>query len=159
MQFNIKQLACIGRFYKSEHLGFDIANGEITFHDGFIPTEEEKQAAILAITKQEVAREIDDRYERKRQEAITSGAGMAMVYLLKAAEARNYQVDPNGSYPLLTASVNSGEATDLAAAATRVLGRESALVNYAATLEQERLTKKIAITNATTVEEVNAILQ
>lgn len=153
------QLLVIGHSYNGAHGAFEVVGETLIFPDGFVPTEEECNTILLSKAKKEASDSVDADYERKRQTYLTSGSTMAMVYLLKAAEAKLYQSNPEGSFPFLTASVNAGEAADLASAATYVLGRESMLINLAANLEEERLTKKIAITNATTVAEVNAVLE
>lgn len=157
--YSFEELLKIGQYYSDAHNGSNIANNQLTFMDGFVPTAEEMELALLTTAKKSATAEIDSQYESKRQTYLTSGSTMAMVYLLKAAEAKLYKADPNsGSFPFLTASVEAGEAESLGQAADRVLGLQGALIQIAANLEKERLSKKIAVANATTVAEVETIL-
>jgi len=158
MEFNHQELLKIAKSFKEDHPEFNIADGVITLIDGFKPTQAQQKAALLSITKQEANDFIDSKFEAMRQKHLTSGSTQAMVYLLKAAEAKLYKIDPSGSCPFLQASVTAGEATDLAVAADYILTKETELIGLAAQLEASRLTAKRAVEAATTVEAIEAII-
>lgn len=136
---------------------FTVRGEEITFDNGFIPTDKQMEDALLATKKSEAIAEIDAGFEAKRQTYLTSGATMSMVYKLKSEQAKAYKANPNGTYKMLQASVTAGEAATLEDAADLILGKELQLIAIASQLEAERLTRKIAIENATTLEELNGL--
>jgi hypothetical protein len=147
----------IAVFYKADHGGFTIADGVLTFEDGFEPTKKQKDTALLEMAKKRKASEVDQYFSNQRVKILSPGAFMDMIYLLKAQEAKAYLANDPGEYPLLNASVQAGEAADLDEAANTILEKETALRNIAAQMEQQRLAKKIAIKNAKTLAELEAI--
>lgn len=147
----------IAIFYKADHGGFTIANGVLTFEDGFEPTKKQKDTALLEMAKKRKFEKIDNFYSRQRVKLLSPGAFMDMIYLLKAQEAKAYLANDPGAYLLLNASVQAGEAEDLDEAANLILTKETELLASAAQMEQERLSKKIAVKNAKTLAELEAI--
>lgn len=103
---------------------------------------------------------IDREAEEARQRYITSGAGQAMEYQEASKEAARYVASAGvGIYPMLQASVDSGEATDLAAAAALVANRESLWAAIGSNIRRLRLTAKRAVDAATTVAEIRSATQ
>lgn len=149
-----QSLIKIGQYFRKSHQGYNIKGEEIEFFDGFIPSEKEMADALLAIKKSEATAKIDEEFEAKRQSYLTSGATMSMVYKLKSEQAKAYKANPNGTYKMLQASVTAGEAATLEDAADFILGKESQLIAIASQLETERLSRKIAVENAVTIEEI-----
>jgi len=147
----------IAVFYKADHGGFTIADGVLTFVDGFEPTKKQKDTALLEMAKKRKYEEIDNFYSRQRAKMLSPGAFMDMIYLLKAQEAKAYLGNQPGQYLLLNASVQAGEAADLDEAAELILTKETELLTSAAQMEEQRLTKKIAVKNASTLAELEAI--
>jgi len=147
----------IAVFYKADHGGFTIADGVLTFVDGFEPTKKQKDTALLEMAKKRKYEEIDNFYSRQRAKMLSPGAFMDMIYLLKAQEAKAYLGNQPGQYLLLNASVQAGEAADLDEAAELIVTKETELLTSAAQMEEQRLTKKIAVKNASTLAELEAI--
>lgn len=147
----------IAVFYKADHGGFTIADGVLTFVDGFEPTKKQKDTALLEMAKKRKYEEIDNFYSKQRAKLLSPGAFMDMIYLLKAQEAKAYLGNQPGQYLLLNASVQAGEAADLDEAAELILTKETELLTSAAQMEEQRLTKKIAVKNASTLAELEAI--
>lgn len=114
-------------------------------------------ARDLITVKTESKARIDFEAESARQRYITAGAGQAMEYQEAAEEAVRYTATGGaGAYPMLQASVDAGEAPDLAAAAALITGRENAWATIGAEIRRLRLTAKRAVDAATTVEQVQA---
>ena len=149
-----EDLIIVGHSLSAEHGAFQVRGTELIFPDGYKPTEEECEAALLAHAEQTKLAEIDSEYEARRQSYLTAGATMAMVYYNKFIEAQAYKVDPTGTYPMLEASVKAGEAADTNAAADLILSKASQLSLIAAGLEEERLAKKIAVNSATKLKDI-----
>ena len=147
----------IAIFYKADHGGFTIADGVLTFVDGFETTKKQKDTALLEMAKKRKYEEIDNFYSKQRAKMLSPGAFMDMIYLLKAQEAKAYLGNQPGQYLLLNASVQAGEAEDLDEAAELILTKETELLTSAAQMEEQRLSKKIAVKNATTIAELEAI--
>jgi hypothetical protein len=147
----------IAVFYKADHGGFTIADGVLTFVDGFEPTKKQKDTALLEMAKKRKYEEIDNFYSKQRAKLLSPGAFMDMIYLLKAQEAKAYLGNQPGQYLLLNASVQAGEAADLDEAAELIVTKETELLTSAAQMEEQRLTKKIAVKNASTLAELEAI--
>lgn len=155
MNFTHEDLIAIG--HQLQKGFFQVSGDELTFETGYVPTKAEMDAALLAYKKKIKTAEIDDKFEAIRQEYLSSGATMSMVYKLKSEQAKAYKLDPNGTYAMLQASVTAGEATGLNEAADIILAKEAALIQIASQLEAARLAKKIAVGNATTLEGLDAI--
>jgi hypothetical protein len=99
---------------------------------------------------------IDDAAEAERLKYITYGSGQALEYQRVAEEARRYAENSEGSFPMLQASVDAGEAISLADAAALITAHDSAWQTIGSEIRRIRLTAKIALDEATTVEEVAA---
>lgn len=114
--------------------------------------------AISLATLKTVLREtIDGEAERTRLKYITPGTGQALEYRETAEEAARYVATGGaGSYPMLQASVNAGEATSLANAAAIVTEREAAWAAIGATIRQKRIAAKRAVAEAQTAEAAKA---
>jgi hypothetical protein len=111
----------------------------------------------LATVKAEIKARIDRVAEEARLRYITAGAGQALEYREAAEEAARYgSTGGSGAYPMLQASVDAGEAADLAAAAALIAARENAWATIGAEIRRLRLMAKRAIDAATTVEQVQA---
>lgn len=111
----------------------------------------------LATVKAEAKARIDLEAEQSRLRYITAGAGQALEYNEAAEEAVRYAATSGaGAYPMLQASVDAGEAPDLATAAALITGRENAWATIGANIRRLRLTAKRGIEAATTVEQVQA---
>lgn len=111
----------------------------------------------LADVKAKAKAEIDRKAEDARLKYITGGSGQALEYKEVADEAVRYVATSGaGLYPMLQASVDAGEAPDLAAAAALITSRENAWATIGANIRRLRLTAKRGIEAATTVEQVQA---
>lgn len=111
----------------------------------------------LGAVKADAKARIDLDAEAARLRYITAGSGQAMEYQEAAAEAVRYVATSGaGAYPMLQASVDAGEAANLAAAAALITAREDAWATIGANIRRLRLTAKRAIDAATTVEQVQA---
>lgn len=103
---------------------------------------------------------IDTEAENMRARFITTGAGMAMTYQEKLAQARLALADAqlvDGEYPLLEASIGI-EGNSVAEIAQLVVSRYNLWVQVASVIETWRLGTKAAIDVATTREEVQAAM-
>ncbi len=115
---------------------------------------------LSAGDREAVRNEIDTAAERSRLLFITAGAGQALTYQQKRAEADRFaestaEERANGSFPLIDASLGiDGE--DRAAVAARVRTTTAAWTALAATIERLRLGGKVAATAATTWAELEA---
>lgn len=151
------ELLDIALFYKEDHPIFNIVDGVLSFEDGFKPTKAQKDTALLEMAKKRKYEKIDNFYSKQRAKMLSPGAFMDMIYLLKAQEAKAYLGNQPGQYLLLNASVQAGEAADLDEAAELILTKETELLTSAAQMEEQRLSKKIAVKNASTLAELEAI--
>lgn len=99
----------------------------------------------LADLKASLKAMVDRQAEVERGRYITPGAGQAMTYQAKAAEAQRFvETEGAGDYPLLTAEVGVTGAT-LDDVATVVLAMHSQWQLVGAGIERARLTAKAAI--------------
>ncbi|MBS7699152.1 MULTISPECIES: hypothetical protein [unclassified Chelatococcus] len=99
----------------------------------------------LAQIKASLKASVDRRAEIERGRYITPGAGQAMTYQAKAAEAQHYtETDGAGDYPLLTAEVGVTGAT-IADVAAVVLGMHGQWQLIGAQIERARLSAKAVI--------------
>lgn len=138
------------------------STGEIAFRPE--ATDAQRAAAIgvlssydpLADTKTRYCEKVDLAAEAARARFITMGSGQALEYQAAAVEARAFQVNAEGAFPLLQASVDAGEVETLAAAAELVLARESAWMTIGAEIRRARLAAKLAIKAAATVEDAES---
>ena len=102
----------------------------------------------LADLKATLKAKVDRQAEAERGRYITPGAGQAMTYQAKAAEAQRFvEAKGDGDYPLLTAEVGvTGASLDDVAAV--VLGMYGQWQLIGAQIERARLTAKAAIVAA-----------
>jgi len=102
--------------------------------------------------------EVDGEAERERMRWITGGAGQAMTYQAKAAEAERFLADPSpvpSSYPLLSAEIGI-TAEDLAGVAAVVRAEHTAWLTAGAAIEAARLGTKRAIAAASNEADARA---
>lgn len=119
----------------------------------------------LSVEKKKAAREIDDAAENIRLRYITPGAGMALTYQEKFAQAQAVQAmgeeaanamsqaDRELQFPTLSASVGI-EAQTLWACAALVLERYTQFAALSFAIERARLSGKAAVAAASTVQGV-----
>jgi len=111
----------------------------------------------LDAVKLDAKTRIDLEAEAARLKYITAGSGQALEYNEAAEEAVRYAATGGaGGYPMLQASVDAGEAPDLATAAALITAREDAWARIGATIRRLRLTAKRGVEAATTLEQVQA---
>lgn len=112
----------------------------------------------LTLVKAEAKARIDHDAEHARLKYITPGAGQSLEYQHAADEATRYQATNGlGSYPMLQASVDAGEAATLAEAAVAVLQQEAVWASQIGPqIRKLRKAAKIAIDAATTIDQVLA---
>lgn len=110
-----------------------------------VPLQEARDALLV---------EVDAAAEARRQAYVTPGAGQAMVYMQKLAQASTFLAAQNPTptdYPLLNATVGVEGATitDVANLVVQIAGQWTTI---AASIEKVRLTAKAAINAAQTVD-------
>jgi len=138
------------RLTTSASMNYQIAVNEVTISWALTPRD-------LETVKAECKVIIDRDAEAARLKYITAGSGQALEYNEAASEAVRYAATGGaGAYPMLQASVDAGEAPDLAAAAALITSRENAWATIGANIRRLRLTAKRGIEAATTVEQVQA---
>jgi hypothetical protein len=112
----------------------------------------------LDALKATVSAKVDAQAEQQRQRYLTPGAGQALVYERKRAEAERMATDADpqpAAYPLLAAEVGITAPT-LAEVGAVVRGLADQWTAAAAAIEAARLAAKAAIAAATTPPEVRA---
>lgn len=127
--------------------------------EGPPPSLEEVKAAALV--------RIDAEAEAERLQHVTPGAGQAMVYLAKEAQARAClsEVDPDPQdYPLLACTIGierhpitGEEATTVQEVAAIVIAVAGGWAAVAAAIEAARLGAKAAVEGAETAGEIEAL--
>lgn len=138
---------------------FAVSIGAIALPDGFgigdrfngLSFEKATQTADLDAVKAMLISKIDDEAERARLAHITGGAGQAMSYLQKAAEAKACLADaePDAeAYPLLAAEVGITAPT-LGEVAQVVAAAHASWTVIGAQIEATRLGAKAAVSAAT----------
>lgn len=113
----------------------------------------------LARLKEHRKAEIDAEAERQRLRWITPGAGQAMTYQQKSAEALRLIDDPAPAvenYPMLAAEIGV-TAPDLAGVGTIVRAAYQQWLLVGAAIETVRLAAKQAIDNAGTIADVEVV--
>lgn len=105
--------------------------------------------------KRELLNAVDSNAEQTRVKYITPGYGQAMVYMQKEQEALAYQQNPQGDFPLLSASVGI-DGAGIGDVASLVLGTLASWRGIAAKIEAIRLSAKQQIKQAQTVEDALA---
>lgn len=138
---------------------FYTLGGTTPSFDGTIVTLSRTWAAVdLADTQATLTQRLDNAAEAKRQQSLTGGAGQALVYQQKLAEALAFAGDANpvaANYQLLAASVGI-EASSLAGVADLVRARAAQWKMAAARIEAARLSGKAAVAAAKTVDQAVA---
>ena len=117
------------------------------------PKPQPDPAVVLAESKAEALTRIDAAAEAERAKYLTPGAGQAMVYQQKQAEAHAWQANPNGTYPHLTAEIGITGAT-LEEVAQTVLAMEAGWTQVSSAIEATRLAAKAVVRTCTTPAEV-----
>ena len=107
----------------------------------------------LTQVKAGLSADIDRKAERERLKYITAGDGQALEYAYVVAEARAFQLDPGGDYPMLAASVAAGEAKTIGDVAALVLAKNTLWVKLGADIRQRRLAAKRGIEAAGNVKD------
>lgn len=123
-------------------------------------TAEGRYARRLALEKTHARAELAAAIAAARTALITDLPGQSMIYLAKEAEARAWLADPApdmAEYPMLSAEIGI-TAPDAQALAQIWLNMATLWRSAAATLEARRLTLTAAIDAATTVAEVEAVV-
>ncbi len=123
-------------------------------------TAEGRYARRLALEKTRARAEVAAALAAARTALITDLPGQSMIYLAKEAEARAWLADPApdmADYPMLSAEIGL-TAPDAQALAQIWLNMATLWRQAAATLEARRLTLSAAIDAATTVAEVEAVV-
>lgn len=123
-------------------------------------TAEGRYARRLALEKTRARAEVAAAIAAARTALITDLPGQSMIYLAKEAEARAWLADPApdmAEYPMLSAEIGL-TAPDARALAQIWLNMATLWRSAAATLEARRLTLNAAIDAATTVAEVEAVV-
>lgn len=152
-------------------LSSDIVSG-LVYADDTLVVPDEHAARIMALLADEVTLaaghlsavksqcklKIDSEAEAERLKYITSGAGQAMAYQRKSAEAKAClsATDPQAfDYPMLAAEIGITAAT-LIAVAEAVNAADAAWLAIGAAIEAVRLGAKAAIDAAETAEAARA---
>ena len=124
----------------------------------YAPPSDPEPIVDLDALRAGVLSSIDAQAETERLKYITAGAGMAVTYQEKLAQARAALADANrtpGEYPLLEASVGI-EADTVEDVASLVVARYNQWVLIGAAIEATRLGAKKAASDAQTAEEIRA---
>jgi len=100
--------------------------------------------------------DIDNAAEGARSAFITQGAGQALTYQRKLEEARAYQNNPAGDFPLLSASVGP-DGANLAEVAATVIATSAAWSQLAAAIEAIRLHGKMRVGQGATIGAKRAV--
>lgn len=116
----------------------------------------EPPAPSLVDVKAALKVQVDATAENLRLSYITPGAGQALEYREVADEAQRYAADPSGDFPLLQASVDAGEAGDIASAAALVAARHDAWISVGAAIRAARIAGKRAIDAASSAADAHA---
>ncbi|PZU89129.1 MAG: hypothetical protein DI527_16485 [Chelatococcus sp.] len=150
-------------------------NNGFRWDDGVLTVPPVREAAVLTITavtgwdaapdplavlKELLKQGIDQQAERERLKYITAGAGQAMTYQQKAAEALRLADDPEpdpAAYPMLSAEVGV-TATDLSGVGAIVRAAHAQWLAMGAAIETARLSGKQAIDLAATAEAARAVV-
>lgn len=98
---------------------------------------------------------IDTAAEAERSKYSTPGAGQALTYWAKTAEAKDFLASGSGTYPLLTAEIGI-TAESLTAVAEAVITAYEAWTTIGAQIEAARLGAKKNIRSATNREAADA---
>ncbi len=104
----------------------------------------------LAIVRLSLAERIDTEAEQVRLRFVTGGAGQAMTYARKEAEARAWTIDSSVPTPFLDAEATA-TGQPLSAVAAEVVARADAWVQIGSAIEGTRMGAKAAMEQADTL--------
>ena len=107
----------------------------------------EGETLDLDVLRNTAAAGIDAQAEVIRQSILTPGAGQAMTYQRKEAEARAWSLDNNTATPFLSAEAGAREMT-IADLAAEIIQLADAWVAVGATIEGLRMGAKAAVSRA-----------
>lgn len=111
----------------------------------------------LPMLKIDAKQQIDARAEQIRCLVLTQGAGQALVYERKRAEAAAYLAGQPGPFPMLQSEVGI-TSPDIASQAALVADISAQWVALAAAIETVRLGGKMAVEAAGSAEQVVAVI-
>ncbi|MFZ4411412.1 MAG: hypothetical protein ACOYOH_29010 [Paracraurococcus sp.] len=146
--------AAEGEVVRGGLAGWRVADGELAYSAPTVTLEQAKAAAVA---------KVDRAAEQARLRFITGGAGQALAYTAKEAEARSF-VAPgaDADYPYLAAERDAqadiGVSATLATVAAEVIAQADAWRSTGATIERLRRGAKLAIEAATSPEAIRAAL-
>lgn len=103
----------------------------------------------LSVLRAAVADRIDAQAEQVRQAFLTPGAGQAMTYQRKEAEARAFITDPSTAVPFLEAEA-VGRGISIADVAAEVISSADRWIAAGALIEGRRMRAKAMLAEATT---------
>lgn len=106
----------------------------------------------LEEVKTDLMARVDREAERERLKHITPGDGQALEYAYVAQEARIFLENPAAApegFPLLSASVSSGEAATLLEAANLVVKKSAEWIAIGAKVREIRISAKKSIASST----------
>ncbi|WP_137898355.1 hypothetical protein [Sphingomonas sp. 2SG] len=116
-----------------------------------VPAAAVQQADVdLDVIRAAVVGQIDMQAEQARQVFLTSGAGQALTYQRKEAEARAWVADHAAAVPFLAAEAAT-RAVPIAELAAAVIKRADTWTAAAAAIEALRIGAKAAVANAATL--------
>lgn len=109
-----------------------------------------------------LAAKVDREAEETRLRFVTGGAGQVLEYQEAIAQARAYQSNPAGSYPMLQADVDAGTidprtglpVSTLAEAADLIIWTSGQWQVAGAAIRAARLAAKVAISTAANIAEI-----
>lgn len=151
----------------------DKSTWRVDFADGATPEQRDAAAAVITsfnavdAEREEYLARVDADAEAVRLRYITPGAGMALTYQEKFAQAQAVhamgmdaanalnQTDREAQFPTLSASIGI-EAPTLYDCANLVLTKYAAFAALSLVIERTRLAAKASIKSATTVQGVQA---
>lgn len=140
---------------------FDTASADDLTSWGIVAeTRPDPAGPSLDETKRALVLQIDSQAEMARLRFITPGSGQALEYREAAEEAARYDATGGqGSYPMLQASVDAGEAANLGAAAALVSQREAAWAAIGAEIRRLRIKAKRDVAAASDATAARAAAQ
>ena len=137
--------------------GHSITGSNLVVVDGGVVRQFTTEPIDLDAVRTSMKDGIDAQAEQERRKYITQGAGQAMTYQAKAAEAiRYHETNGQGDYPFLGEEVGITGDT-LASVAATVLTMHHEWQIIGGQIERERLQAKKEVDSATTIEQLNNI--
>lgn len=138
--------------------GRSITGSELVIVDDGVVRRFTTDAIDLAATRSSMKAAVDAQAEQERQKYITQGAGQAMTYQAKAAEASHFiETSGAGQYPFLSQEVGI-TADTLAGVADAVFNMHNLWLSYGADIERARLKAKRDIDAAETYDDIIAVI-